>query len=210
MRRALEDGDDETATEVANNSLRKLQGVGMGKVGKSELGKGLPNFEAGMDLLQYLEDDIFPKVRQPEGGAELHQWIYEKAKRKFGLQPPVSITEPIEQEFDMADANTQTLLSTMGGDTDDEEVDSDDEVIFRNSRSKDPSTWRMDDELEVFTRLDEEDEDVGRWEDGVTFVKIDQVTRPGFVMVDDRTGDHTGWIRIEHVSPVFSKAGIAS
>ena len=62
MRRALEDGDDETATEVANNSLRKLQGVGMGKVGKSELDKGLPNFEAGMDLLRYLEDDIFPKV----------------------------------------------------------------------------------------------------------------------------------------------------
>ena len=46
MRRALEDGDDETATEVANNMVRKLQGVGMGKVDKFELGKGLPIFEA--------------------------------------------------------------------------------------------------------------------------------------------------------------------
>ena len=80
MRRALEDGDDETATEVANNMVRKLQGVGMGKVDKFELGKGLPTFKAGMDLLRYLEDYIFPKVRQPEGGAELHQWIYEKAR----------------------------------------------------------------------------------------------------------------------------------
>ena len=92
----------------------------------------------------------------------------------------------------------------MGGDTDDEEVNSDDEVIIHNSRSEDPSTWKMDDELEVFTRLDEEDEDVGCWEDGVTFVKIDQVTRPGFVMVDDKTGDRTGWISIEYVRPAFS------
>ena len=81
---------------------------------------------------------FFRKVRQPEGGVGLHQWIYEKAKRKFGLQPPVSITEPIEQEFDVSDANTQTLLRIMGGDTDNEEIGSDDEVIFGNSRSEDP------------------------------------------------------------------------
>jgi hypothetical protein len=210
MRRALEDGDDETATEVANNMVRKLQGVGMGKVDKFELGKGLPIFEAGMDLLRYLEDYIFPKVQQPEGGAEVHQWIYEKVKRKFGLQPLVSITEPIEQEFDMSDADTQTLLSIMGGDTDDEAIGSDDEVILGNSRSEDPSTWRMDDELEIFTALGDEDEDVGRWEDGVTFVKMDQVARPGFVMVDDRTGDRTGWVPIEHVRPVFSTPRMTS
>ena len=69
----------------------------------------------------------------------------------------------------MADADTQTLLSIMGGDSNNEDMDSDDEAIICNSRSEDPSTWRMDDELEVFTRLDEEDEDVGCWEDGITF-----------------------------------------
>ena len=55
----------------------------MGKVDKFELGKGVHAFELGMDLQKYLEDTIFPKVRIPEGGAEVHQWIYEKAKRKF-------------------------------------------------------------------------------------------------------------------------------
>ena len=110
----------------------------------------------------------------------------------------------------MSDADMQTLLSIMGGDTDDKEVGSDDEVIFRNSRSEDPSTWRMDDELEVFTMLSEEDEGAGRWEDGVTFVKMDQVTRPGFVMVDRRTGDRTSWVPIEHVRPVFSTPRITS
>ena len=62
MRRALEDRGDETATEVANKSVRKLQGVSMGKVNKFELSKGLPTFNTSMDLLRYLEDYIFPKV----------------------------------------------------------------------------------------------------------------------------------------------------
>ena len=51
MRRALEDGDDETATEVANNWVRKLQGAGMGKVDKFEPDRGLPTFDTGMGLL---------------------------------------------------------------------------------------------------------------------------------------------------------------
>ena len=114
MRRAIADGDDALATELANQACRKLRAVGMGKVDKFELGKGAHAFELGTDLQKYLEDTIFPKVRIPEGGAEVHQWIYEKAKRKFGLHPPVSITEAIEQDFDIQDADTQTLLSIMG------------------------------------------------------------------------------------------------
>ena len=127
IRRVLEGSlrGDDTATEVANNSVRKLQGASMGKAGKFELSKGPPAFDASMDLLRYLEDNIFPKVRQPEGGAELHQpWqIYKKAKQKFGLQPPVSITKLTEQDFDMADADMYTLLSIMGGDSNDDSED---------------------------------------------------------------------------------------
>ena len=114
MRQALADGDDALATELANQACRKLRAVGMGKVDKFELGKGVHTFELGMDLQKYLKDMIFLKVRIPEGGAEVHQWIYEKAKRKFGLHPLVSITEVIKQDFDLADADTQTLLSIMG------------------------------------------------------------------------------------------------
>ena len=50
----------------------------------------------------------------------------------------------------------------MGGDSDDEAIGSDDEVILGNSRSEDPSTWRMDDELEMFTALGDEDKGAGR------------------------------------------------
>ena len=42
---------DNAATEVASSLARKLQGAGMGKVDKFELGKGLPTFDTGMDLL---------------------------------------------------------------------------------------------------------------------------------------------------------------
>ena len=101
------------------------------------------------DLAQPRGRQIFRKVRIPEGGAEVHHWIYEKAKRKFGLHPPVSITEAIEQDFDLADADTQTLLSIMGAANDSDEG-SDDEVLTRIPRSDDPRTWKAGDELEMF------------------------------------------------------------
>ena len=83
MRRALEDGDDETATEVANNMVRKLQGVGMGKVDKFELGKGALVFKVRADLQRYLEDTIFQEVAEvaatklgiPLSGLNLHSML---------------------------------------------------------------------------------------------------------------------------------------
>ena len=77
--------------------------------------KGKPAFASGMDLRKWLEDATFPKVCIPEGRAELHHWIYEKAKRKYGLQPPGSITEVLEYPSDVTDVDTQILVSTMGG-----------------------------------------------------------------------------------------------
>ena len=120
----------------------------MGKVDKFELGKGVPAFELRTDLQKYLEDSIFPKVRIPEGGAEVHHWIYKKVRRKYGLHPPVSITEAIKQDFDLTDADTQTLLSIMGAASNNNEG-SDDEVLTRNPKSDDPRTWKADDELEM-------------------------------------------------------------
>ena len=89
--RVLEDRSDALATDLADQACRKLHGVGMGKVNKFELGKGVPTFELGTDLQKYLEDTMFLKVRIPEGGAEVHHWIYEKAKRRQGLHPPVDL-----------------------------------------------------------------------------------------------------------------------
>ena len=134
----------------------------MGKVGKFELGKGV-TFKLGMDLQKYLEDTISLKVRIPEGGAEVHHWIYEKAKRKHGLHPLVSITEAIEKDFDLVDADTQALLRIMGGANDSDEG-SDDEVLMCNPRSDDPRTWKADDELEMFMEpVDTEDAWGRRW-----------------------------------------------
>ena len=177
----------------------------MGKVGKFELGKGV-TFKLGMDLQKYLEDTISLKVRIPEGGAEVHHWIYEKAKRKHGLHPLVSITEAIEKDFDLVDADTQALLRIMGGANDSDEG-SDDEVLMCNPRSDDPRTWKADDELEMFMEpVDTEDGgDDGRCEDGVVFIKMDQIVRPVYALVDDvRGGERTGWVAIEHLRPTFS------
>ena len=75
MRRVQEDDDDALTTKLANQACQKLQGVGMGKVDKFELEKGVAVFEVGMDLQRYLGDTVFPKVRIPEGGAEVHHRI---------------------------------------------------------------------------------------------------------------------------------------
>ena len=58
MRRAVKDNGDALATELANQACREFRGVGMGKVGKFEFGKGMPVFEVRMDLQRYLEDII--------------------------------------------------------------------------------------------------------------------------------------------------------
>ena len=122
----------------------------------------MPLFELEADLQKYLEDSIFPKVRIPEGGAEVHHWIYEKAKRKCGLQPPVSITEAVQHDFDLADADTQTLLSIMGAGCDDD-AGPDDEVLTRNPRSDDPKTWKANGEREVFMEPVDAEDDDGQW-----------------------------------------------
>ena len=99
------------------------------------------------------------------------------------------------------DVDMQALPSTIGAASGNNDG-LDDEVLTHNPGPDDPRTWKAGNELKMFMEpIDAEGGgDDGRWEDGVVFIKMDQVMRPGYALVDDtHRGQRAGWVPIEHL-----------
>ena len=87
---------------------------------------------------------LWAELHRTQGGAELEQWVDELLYLDHGINPPKKLLETLSHNFNIRDADSATLLSSMLDWDDDGGVEMEDSAFTYADTARDdnPDYWQ--------------------------------------------------------------------